>query len=219
MLAALAVVLVLAPCVAAQPNVIVIVADDLGFGDVGYNGSDIQTPNLDRLAAEVESASGYQPEADDLAAFLDSLRPASGPLPKGKRAAPSPSRTSRPQPPPAERDGGLPSRGFELNGEFVPASSGADLLAKALAALAHRDPTFLERFAAKTIGKSRRLLADSPEALYPGKPEFHRQVREVRDGWLVATHSSSAAKQALIEKAAAEAGLTFGRDLRVRFEK
>lgn len=174
---------------------------------------------LDRLAAEVESASGYQPEADDLAAFLDSLRPASGPLPKGKRAAPSPSRTSRPQPPPAERDGGLPSRGFELNGEFVPASSGADLLAKALAALAHRDPTFLERFAAKTIGKSRRLLADSPEALYPGKPEFHRQVREVRDGWLVATHSSSAAKQALIEKAAAEAGLTFGRDLRVRFEK
>ncbi|MAQ94971.1 MAG: N-acetylgalactosamine 6-sulfate sulfatase, partial [Rhodothermaceae bacterium] len=52
MLAALAVVLVLAPCVAAQPNVIVIVADDLGFGDVGYNGAEIATPHLDQLAAE-----------------------------------------------------------------------------------------------------------------------------------------------------------------------
>lgn len=27
-------------------------ADDLGFGDVGYNGSDIRTPNIDRIASE-----------------------------------------------------------------------------------------------------------------------------------------------------------------------
>lgn len=40
------------PQALAQPDVVVIVADDLGYGDVGYNGSDIRTPNLDRLAAE-----------------------------------------------------------------------------------------------------------------------------------------------------------------------
>ncbi|WP_412062023.1 sulfatase-like hydrolase/transferase [Rubrivirga sp. IMCC45206] len=34
------------------PDVIVILADDLGFGDVGYNGSEIATPEIDRLAAE-----------------------------------------------------------------------------------------------------------------------------------------------------------------------
>jgi len=34
----------------ARPNVIVIVADDLGFSDLGYLGSEIQTPNLDELA-------------------------------------------------------------------------------------------------------------------------------------------------------------------------
>lgn len=34
-----------------QPNIIYIVADDLGWKDVGYHGSDIQTPVLDRLAA------------------------------------------------------------------------------------------------------------------------------------------------------------------------
>lgn len=33
-----------------QPNFLVILTDDLGFGDVGFNGSKILTPNLDRLA-------------------------------------------------------------------------------------------------------------------------------------------------------------------------
>lgn len=35
-----------------RPNVIIMVADDLGWNDVGYHGGDIETPSLDRLAAE-----------------------------------------------------------------------------------------------------------------------------------------------------------------------
>ena len=35
-----------------KPNVIVFVADDLGWNDVGYHGGDIDTPALDRLARE-----------------------------------------------------------------------------------------------------------------------------------------------------------------------
>ena len=36
---------------ADRPNVVVILADDMGFSDIGCYGSEIETPNLDRLAA------------------------------------------------------------------------------------------------------------------------------------------------------------------------
>jgi arylsulfatase len=39
-----------AAAVAARPNIVLILADDLGFSDLGCFGGEISTPNLDRLA-------------------------------------------------------------------------------------------------------------------------------------------------------------------------
>lgn len=33
-----------------RPNLVVVIADDVGWNDVGYHGSEIETPNLDRLS-------------------------------------------------------------------------------------------------------------------------------------------------------------------------
>ena len=40
------------PKASKQPNILLIVADDLGYSDIGPFGGEISTPTLDRLADE-----------------------------------------------------------------------------------------------------------------------------------------------------------------------
>jgi len=41
------------PAASAEPNIVVIFADDLGYGDLGcYGGQHVKTPNIDRLASQ-----------------------------------------------------------------------------------------------------------------------------------------------------------------------
>ena len=49
-----------AAAVAEQPNIVLVIADDQGYGDLGHTGNPvIQTPHLDALAAESTSLTDY----------------------------------------------------------------------------------------------------------------------------------------------------------------
>ena len=44
----------------SQPNIVIVIADDQGYGDLGHTGNPIiQTPNIDALAAESTSLTDY----------------------------------------------------------------------------------------------------------------------------------------------------------------
>jgi arylsulfatase A-like enzyme len=62
----------------AMPNIVFIMADDLGNADLGYRGSDIQTPNIDKLATEgvrMESFYGQQVCTPSRAALMTGRYP------------------------------------------------------------------------------------------------------------------------------------------------
>ncbi len=44
---------------ASQPHILFVLADDYGWNDIGYHGSEIKTPNLDQLAAEGVKLENY----------------------------------------------------------------------------------------------------------------------------------------------------------------
>lgn len=63
---------------ADKPNIIFIMADDLGNADLGYRGSDIKTPNIDKLANEgvrLESFYGQQVCSPSRAALMTGRYP------------------------------------------------------------------------------------------------------------------------------------------------
>ena len=75
---------------ADRPNVIVIMADDLGYGDVScYGATALRTPNIDRLAAEgLRFTGGYcvsvsliafTPPASSISSLINVWRPAARP--------------------------------------------------------------------------------------------------------------------------------------------
>jgi hypothetical protein len=117
----------------------------------------------------------------------------------------------------------LSSIGFVLDDHEYRVRNGKDLLIKVLQKLAERDPSFLERFAARPKrGQKRRYVAHSPGALYPGTPRMADDPNhffEVYPGWFVDVHRSYKSIEAMVRVATEVAGIRYGTDLRINFGK
>ena len=61
----------------AKPNILIILADDLGFSDIGCYGAEIATPNIDKLAARGHS---LHPVLQHRPLLSDAGQPADGAL-------------------------------------------------------------------------------------------------------------------------------------------
>lgn len=51
--------LCLSKCQTTKPHILLVIADDFGYNDIGYHGSEIKTPNLDKLAGEGVKLDNY----------------------------------------------------------------------------------------------------------------------------------------------------------------
>lgn len=180
---------------------------------------------LELLADKVESLCGFKPDVDTVARFFRENVGLRGSQQAAARAqettplsppsqSPSPAPTTRPStaPPAHARAGGV---GYTFEGRFTSCRNGREVLVGVFEALAKRDATFLERFAARPKhGRTRRYLARSPEELYPGRPDLAREHSfRLQSGWHVGTNVSHAQIERIIEMACEVSRIRFGKEL------
>ena len=178
---------------------------------------------LELLADKVESLCGFKPDVDTVARFLREnvgLRGSQQATAQGTRTplpvppAPAPSQKAKPMTA-APSDARLGGVGYTFEGRFTPCRNGREVLIAVFEALATRDPTFLERFAARPKhGRTRRYLARSPDELYPGRPDLAREHSfKLQSGWHVGTNVSHAQIERIIEMACEVSRVRFGKEL------
>ena len=104
-------------------------------------------------------------------------------------------------------------------GTQYPFKTANDAVAIVFRELALRDDSFLERCAQDpgTTGRTRRLIARTPQELYPNNRRFWRAHEKLPGGWVVATHLNNKAKRRLVDLAARLAGLQLDKDIIIPF--
>lgn len=180
---------------------------------------------VELLADRVESLCGYKPDPDTVAAFLRehiTLKVLGTGLPTPASALPR--RAPRQAPThtvPMAEEPPLRRVGFMLHNQLHTARNARDVLVKVFTELAHRDPTFLERFAAlPKHGRTKRYLARTPHELFPERPDLAQEFSyEFRPGWWLGMNLSHAATRRIIKMACEVVGLRYGSDLKINLSE
>ena len=96
-----------------------------------------------------------------------------------------------------------------LKEQEIWAETGADALEKVLKYLVKSDSGALEKLRVLKA-RTRRLVSDTPDGLYPGRPDLGDLSREFIPGWFMGTNHSSRDVKRWIRAAAEAVGLQWG---------
>ena len=164
------------------------------------------------IADAVEGECGTQPELDDVEAFLREWSPDS-PAPSFPEP---PSRRGRTQTTStvthSQTVSGGKIVGFFLDGERVNTGIGNRTLAEIIKAFDHRDSGFMGRFAARTAGRTRRLVHQTREGLYD-QVHLRDYAIDLGNGWWLGTNLGTAAIRKNIRIACSVANVELGSQL------
>lgn len=185
---------------------------------------------LDLRADKVESLCGFRPKPDTVADYLGGI---AGISPSAARRSPRDRReisprektTTEKRPPAAQASTSTATGpGFVLQGTRCTARSARDVLIQVFQKLTELDPSFPERFAARTRQRrKRRYLARSREELYPGNERLAGEPSHARElgpgsGWWIDVNLSRRSIEQVIAMACEVAGIDFGTGLVIRLE-
>ena len=175
----------------------------------------------DLLAEQVEDECGTKPELHDVEEFLRDLPPPTlRPKPKSESSIPSsgpvspPPGTPQPERSKTKRSGSK-IVGFTLDGKRFDARSAIGTLVEIVKILDHRDPEFMERFAARTVSKGRSLVDRDRTKLYKKSPHLTESSKDLGNGWWLGSNLSTAGIEERIETACRTAGVRFGSELKL----
>ena len=129
----------------------------------------------------------------------------------------TPARLTAPEPPPLSGEPRTEeAHSVKLFGRHVLLHKKQDVLACVLIELSLRNSEFLARLGTER-GRTRRYVAKSREALYPGSPHLAKYARDLGDGWWMATNFSERDIDRAIRKACEVAGVVYGADVSIKF--
>ena len=163
------------------------------------------------LVDAVERNCGIRPDPDDVRTFL-----------RDQQSAPPQTPTPKPRPPLAHTESTTTTTkstsrrskiiGFVLDGEERICGSGVNTLAEILVGFQERDHTFMTRFAPETYGPKRRLVSQDRYDIYVN-PNLQEEVRDLGNGWWMATNISTKTIKQSIGVACKVAGIGSGTEL------
>ena len=161
------------------------------------------------VAQRVEDDSGSKPASEDVESFLRSMVSPSAELDPETTTKDNAAEQPHPRPQPKEK---YRLVGFVFHDRHVKTGSGRATLTQIIQTLESGTPDFMERLAAQTVGKRRRLVAKQRSELYD-KPHLAIHSIDLGNGWWMGTNLSNIAIRKHIATVCRVAGVHLGTQL------